>query len=89
MLNAFPLPSVSLHVKFPDVSFFIPVQKNPKFQLAETLLAIVVPDRSSLLASRDFHLPPSAALDLCKHWGTAWHLALNPSLNCSISHPLD
>lgn len=85
MLNAFPLPAFSLHVKLPGVSIFIPVQKKKKkhFKFAETLLAFLVPDRFSLLASRDLHLSPPAALNFCKHWGALWHLALNLSFSCS------
>lgn len=51
MLNAFPLPAVSLHVKFPGVSIFMPVQEKKTFQFAETLLEFLGPDRFSLLAS--------------------------------------
>lgn len=73
MLNAFPLWAVSLLVKFLYASIFILVEK--KNQFAETLL--------------EFHLFPSAALNLCKHWGTVWHLAPNLSFICSISYQLD
>lgn len=76
MLNAFPLWAVSLLVKFLYASIFILVEKKKKNQFAETLLEFL-------------HLSPSAALNLCKHWGTVWHLAPNLSFICSISHQLD
>lgn len=81
MLNAFPLPAFSLHVKLPGVSISFQLKKT--FQIAETLLAFLVPDRFSLLASRDLHLSPPAALNFCKHWGAFWRLALNLSFSCS------
>lgn len=33
MFNAFPLPAVSLHVKFPSVPIFMPVEEKKKFNL--------------------------------------------------------
>lgn len=46
-------------------------------------------DKLRHLALRDLPLFPCAALDLCKHWGSVWHHALNSSFILSISHQLD
>lgn len=89
-LNAFPLWAVSIHVKFPGASIFILVEKKKNhFNLLKFSLNFSVKDRLRHLALRDILLFPRAALALCKHWGSVWHLALSSSFIFSISHQLD